>query len=283
MNFHRVSTGHKFLEAGRVDEDGALFFSDYALGGVHRLDADGSVQRWLPDLRGIGGLALNDDGRLVVSSAEGVWLFDPASGRNHALLREVEGQERSFNDIEPDGQGGLFLGTIDLAARSAGTAPRYGELVHLSTDGSVLVLRRDIGAANGIGLSPDGTSLYLSDTGTGLWRHVLSRSTLTLEPAELIAEFTDSDGLEVDGDGNIWVACWQSAMVRQFAPDGMPLGDFAIPEGQAMTLSFAGADLSNLYIFAGADVTDPESPATASIYRVEVEAKGRDMAKTSFR
>lgn len=169
MIFERIATGYKFLEAARADEKGALYFSDYARGGIYCRLPDGATRHWLRDMHAIGGMAFNDDGRFILSSAEGLWLFDPATDVREPLLLEVEGERRSFNDIEPDGAGGLYAGTIDLGARGQGIAPRYGELLHLAADRTLTILRRDVGAANGIGLNADRTILYLSDTGTGVW------------------------------------------------------------------------------------------------------------------
>lgn len=281
MIFTAIASGFKFLEAGRVDERGRVYFSDYARGGVHRLDG-ATLDSWLPQVQGIGGMAFNDDGRLLLSGGDGLWLFDPASGERRPLLLEVEGKRRGFNDVEPDGAGGLYAATIDLEAGPAGRPPRYGELIHLAADGAVTILRRGIGAANGIGIAPDGGTLYLSDTGTGIWRHALTARTAVAD-ATLIHAAPDTDGLEVDAAGNIWTACWQSGQVTRIAARDGAVSTFPLPQGQAMTLAFGGPDLRDLYVFGGADITNADGPAVASLYRARVEVAGQAQGRTSFR
>ena len=282
MRFSEISTGYKFLEGGQVDSDGAIFFSDYALGGVYRLDAAGVTRRWLEDVRGIGGTVLNGDGGLVVSGMDGIWLLDLDTGKRAPILLEVEGQRRGFNDIEGDGHGGFYAGTIDLAARAQQRPPSYGELLHVTPDGRCTILARDIGAANGIGIDADRGMLYLSDTGTGIWRFPLPAPGMVGERA-LLYPMADSDGLAVDAGGIVWVAAWETGAVVRIDPATREATRYPLPDGQAMTLAFGGPDWRDLYVFGGADVLNPHTPATASIYRARTDHAGRQAAKAAIR
>ena len=281
MQFHEVATGFKFLEAGRAKSDGTLLFSDYARGGIHRLSSTGALEQWANDLRSIGGLVENDDGRLLLTGAGGIWLLDLDNDHRTRVPITLEAQ-RCFNDVESDGAGGFYVGTIDLVERAEQRPPAYGELLHVAADGSVNVFARDIGAANGIGIDAERGLLYLSDTGTGVWQFSIPSSGVASD-RQLICDLEDSDGLTVDSTGAIWVAGWKSGTINRIDPNSYEITTFRVPAGQAMTLAFGGNDLRDLYVFGGSDVTDPGSPATASIYRASAPSKGVQSSRTSIR
>ena len=81
MEFRVVATGYCFLEAPRVlGED--VWFTDLLLGGVHRLSPDGSVKAFLTERHHVGGLAVNQDGKLICGGPGGLVWLEPATGRS---------------------------------------------------------------------------------------------------------------------------------------------------------------------------------------------------------
>src|SRR5262245_52673165 len=137
MEFEPVATGFCLIEAPRWDGR-SLWFTDILLGGVRRLNADGSVDEWLTERRIVGGMAMNDDGRVIVSGTGGIVWFDPETGAKGTLIDAIDGEAISgVNDIFPDGRGGLYFGTVDHRSMLSGQ-DFYGssELCRLDPDGT---------------------------------------------------------------------------------------------------------------------------------------------------
>src|SRR5262245_33563023 len=113
LEFTPVATGFALLEAPRVDERG-VWFTDILLGGVRRLRPDGTIDAWITERRFTGGLAFNEDGRLVCAGPGGLIWLDPETGAKGVLLDRIDGAPvLGINDIEPGPDGGLFFGTVD--------------------------------------------------------------------------------------------------------------------------------------------------------------------------
>ena len=77
MDLTLLADGYAFLEAPRIGADGIVYFSDVILGGVYRLWPDGTIDAHLPGRRWIGGIALNQDGALIVSGEGGFAILQP--------------------------------------------------------------------------------------------------------------------------------------------------------------------------------------------------------------
>ena len=91
MEFEQVASGFCLIEAPRWD--GAnLWFTDILLGGFRRLNADGSVDAWLTERTTVGGLALNDDGAMIVSGTGGIVWIHPETGASGTLIDTVDGE-----------------------------------------------------------------------------------------------------------------------------------------------------------------------------------------------
>jgi sugar lactone lactonase YvrE len=162
MDFEQVAGGHCLIEAPRWDGT-QLWYTDILLGGIFRLGSDGIEQSWLKQ-------------RKVICSGTGslAWI-DPASGATGTLLAEIGGQPvNGVNDIFPDGRGGLWLGTVDHNGLRAGQL-NFGqsELWRLAPDGTASRHFTGMSFSNGMGLSPDGKTLYMNDSGTGTYAHEL--------------------------------------------------------------------------------------------------------------
>lgn len=99
---------------------------------------------------------------------------------------------------------------------------------------------------NGVALSPDGTTLYVSLTAseTIVKYPVAADGTLGAEGA-FAAASPDPDGLGVDEAGNVYVAT--GAGVAVFAPSGTSWGVVATPKA-ATGVAFGGADRKTLYV-----------------------------------
>lgn len=287
MELKPVATGYCFLEAPRVDGD-ALWFSDLLLGGIYRRTADGKVESFLTEYKNIGGIALNDDGALIVSGKHGIAWFDPKTKKFVMLLDSVDGKALTgVNDMIPDGKGGLYFGTLSKGGDYSGT-PSKTALYRFAPDGKVTLQNDAVSFANGVGLSPDGKRLYHNESLVGTFMYdVLPDGNLTNH--RMFSDRKDGDGLAVDAEGGVWVAGYDSAEIARYTPEGKLDRRAALPHKFVSSLCFGGPDWRDVYVTtAGNDGLDGLfkgilPPKEAAVFHGRSDIAGVPVAKTRFR
>jgi gluconolactonase len=116
-------------------------------------------------------------------------------------------------------------------------------------------------APNGIGLSPDGTRLYVAETHLGQ----LSAWTITapgvvergasLNGGDLLGKLPGAqlfDSLGVDSDGNVVVATLITGALTVFAPDGEILDQVVVGDPMTTNVCWGGPDGRTAFVTASA-------------------------------
>lgn len=270
-DFEDLVTGFAFCEAPRMAPDGSVWFSDLLGGTVHRRDPDGCVQTMLAGRAWVGGLVHDVSGAVLCAGRGGIVALDPASGATRVVLDAIDGAPIiAVNDIEGDGHGGLYGGTIDFVAiMERGAPPAPGVFFHMDAAGAVTVLRRGVHASNGIALSADGRWLYHSETGRGIWRYRLAAG--RPEAPELFIALDDSDGIVADQAGGLWVACWQSGTLRHFAASGAMTQALSARAPHIVSVAFAHDDPHVLLVTTGGNA---DVAGAGGLMRLRVDVPG---------
>ena len=285
MHFEQILDGFVFLEAPRVDDAGNLYFSEVMEGGIHRLAPDGAVASYLRDRKFVGGLAFTHDGGFVCSGRDGLLYFNPKTGERRALQFLYDGRPIvHINDIQPDDAGGLYVGgTHDLKV-DAGGLPLFTNLYRLDPSGAASLLWEGMAISNGIGLSPDHTRLYFSETHVGLIVFDLAADG-SLSNRRVLADFAGADGLQVDAKGGIWVANYARGRVTRFLPDGTIERDIDFSDRfdgcRITSLTFGGPDLKDLYVVTAGDYLKPPGP-DGKVFRARSDIAGQATPKVRF-
>jgi sugar lactone lactonase YvrE len=149
---------HGLLEGPRFGPAGELVYSDVIAGGVWACSNDGVVRELLAKRRGIGGIVPHQDGGWVLSGRDLLHLSPDASQR----VLFADNAACGFNDLGTTPTGDLLAGVLRFRPL-AGDPPRNGQLLQIKADGTVEVLTEEIVWPNGIGVTPDGRTLYVSD------------------------------------------------------------------------------------------------------------------------
>jgi sugar lactone lactonase YvrE len=289
MDFETIATGFCFLEAPRVDARG-IWFSECALGGVRRLRPDGKVDEWLRERRPIGGLAFNDDGRIICSGAGGLAWLDPETGAWGVLLDHADGEPLAgVNDIMPDGKGGLFFGTLDHKLITEGKPAGNSALYNLAADGTLTRLVGGLKICNGIGISPDGRRLYHNESINGTVAYEL-RADGTLGDGVMFYERGDCDGLAVDQEGGVYIASTGLGVITRLRADGTLDWQAPVPGGHATSLCFGGPDWRDLYVVTAAEDATAvvlkggvPTSTTGSVLHARSEIPGLPVGPTRFK
>jgi D-xylonolactonase len=295
MKIELLSDGYTFLEAPRADREGHLYFSDIVIGGIFRRAPDGTITHMLSDRKMIGGLALNADGRFVVSGGGGLILFDIRSGEREILMDSADGRSISgVNDLQPDGDGGLYAGTVDAAAQAAmvdndpavklAASRRRAEnqpLVHLTADRRARCVALGATITNGIALSPDRRVVYQAETLEGILAYDRADDG-SLSNRRLAIKHPFSDGIAIDSEGCIWIAAVQDGAIVRFTPDGKLDRRLEFPVREVASLTFGGEDLREIYVVTGSAINRPSFARTGRVYRVRCEVPGLATPVTRF-
>jgi sugar lactone lactonase YvrE len=125
--------------------------------------------------------------------------------------------------------------------------------------------RQNMGATNGLDLSPDGATLYVSESSTPedckppstarcVWAYRLDGATLTAP--RLVKKFEgfegfDLDGLRTDLDGKIFVTQPGNGTVAVLAPDGTLVREIPLRGKQPSNLTFGGPDGKTVFVTQG--------------------------------
>jgi gluconolactonase len=276
-----IATGLQFPEGPIAMPDGSVLLVEIAAGRLVRVQPDGRVDVVAELGGGPNGAALGPDGHCYVCNNGGFsWRTDdgftrptgaPAdysggaiqrvnleTGSVQTLYTQCDGVAlHGPNDIVFDGDGGFWF--TDFGKTFQDRILR-GAVYYARTDGRYI--RRaahPLLTANGIGLSPDGRTLYVAETETSrLWSYpVTGPGTLGHEPwpspnggrlVHGLPGYQRFDSLAVEEDGNICVATLVRGGVSVFSPAGELLEFHEAPEGYCTNLCFGGPDRRTAFI-----------------------------------
>lgn len=273
-------------EGARWDASrGELLRVDILAGRVHRdLVAEDGTLVAVRSYR----LAMTVGAIAPIEGDEG-WLLAAGRGFVHLLadgslrtLAEVAPPATRMNDGACDPQGRFWAGTMADDHHAGG-----GALHRLDRHGHTEVMLTGLTISNGIGWSPDGSIMYLADSGPRLV-HAFSfdpaRGTISAGEViiEVDADLGAPDGLTVDAAGELWVAIYGAGRVHRYAPDGRLRQVVPIPTEQSTSCAFAGPGLHGLYVTTGTEDWSQErrraEPAGGLTYRIDTDATGRPAA-----
>jgi D-xylonolactonase len=227
-------------------------------------------------VRGIGGIALHEDGGLIVSGRN-VAYKGPARQETVALLdRDETLGIIGFNDLTTDARGRIYVGSLGSSPFDAAQqpSPRPGWLHVIDTDGSSRRIADGILLSNGLGFSPDGARLYHSGSRASIVGVYDVRPEGSVGPRRTLARVNDGvpDGLAVSEDGAIWVALARGGAVIVFEPDGREREPIRCPLPMVTSLCFGGDDLRDFYVVTGSE--GATSPGAGSIFRLRAAVAG---------
>lgn len=232
---------------------GQLLWIDVLAGLLHRFDPEAGTDAVVDLGDVVGMVAPRRAGGLVAGLGRSVVRLDDAMREVARTDVEADRPANRLNDGRCDAAGRLWVGTM----RRDGTGAQ-GALYRVDPDGTVHQRLDAVGLSNGLDWSPDGRRLYYIDTPTqrvdvfdydGDLGEARDRRPFVTVPEEHGAP----DGLVVDADGCVWVACYGGWSVRRYTPDGVLDREIGLPVANVTACAFGGADLRDLYITTATD------------------------------
>jgi sugar lactone lactonase YvrE len=158
-----------------------------------------------------------------------------------------------------------------LLRHDAAGRPVPGELLRVTAEHEHTVIHNDV-HPNGVGLSPDRSHMYVSDTfGRRLIVFAVSDHELPVPVTDISTTEIDGfpDGLAVDAEGCVWIAFYRGSCVARFAPDGELVQRVPMPALKPLSVCLAGDEEPMLYIVTA--TREPGSEETGSVYRIAVD------------
>jgi sugar lactone lactonase YvrE len=246
---------HSLLEGPRIGAGGELVYSDVIGGGLFSCSPSGAVAELLPGRRGIGGVVPHADGGWVLSGRT-VLHLQPDGGQRELLS---EAGVPGYNDLFSTPAGGLLAGELRYRPMSD-EEPRDGRLLALGRGGELRVLWDGVRWPNGIGLSPDAETVYVSDYGR---QEVLAVPFAGGRARRFAASPRGSaDGLAIDVEGCVWLALGEGGGVARIDPDGELLELIDMPAGFVSSISFGGEDMHEVLLSTADNTIEPERGGT---------------------
>jgi len=258
---------------------GRLVWIDIEGAALHRTDPqNGATETFLMPLA-ISIAVPRTAGGYVAALEDGFWSINE-DGRAERLVEIPENRARGlrFNDGGCDPAGRFWAGTMAWDFR-----PGAGSLYRLDADLQLTRVLDDVTISNGIGWSPDGTTMYYADTPTlriDAFDYDLATGTASNRRpfVEVPAGGGRPDGLCVDVEGAVWLALWPGWAVHRYLPDGSLDAVIPVPVAQVSSCGFGGESLEQLFITtARVDLTDEEradQPNAGSLFRADPGVRG---------
>jgi sugar lactone lactonase YvrE len=236
-------------------EDNGVWWVDLHGHAVVLTRWDGATRSWKtpgPHLPWARAVVLRERGGLIVALSDTLASFDPASGTFATLpLHLTLSTGHLFNDATVDPAGRLIIGTMLPGRGNDGRAMIYA----VDADLSVTVLVDGLNTVNGLAFSPDGGTLYYSDSFAEvrrIWAASYDAAAGQVGEARLFVDFAGlpgkPDGAAIDAEGGYWSAAVTSRYLHRFTPDGRFDLSLELPLDMPTRPAFGGPDLRTLYL-----------------------------------
>jgi len=260
---------------GPLYVDGNLYYVGWISNTLSRWD--GKTATVLDSTPGCGhnGLALTKQKTFLIACTNDPGAILEVDMTGKQLRRwDAEGNGRKFdggiNDVVVAADGGVYATVFgpyvdpptSVAGRVIYLAPGSQEWIEVAND---------LNYANGIGVSADQKTLYISETvgncilkfstnGDGSLSHRSNFALLNLLTRNKVESWwIGPDSMKIDSKGDIYVAQWSGGKILKLSPDGALLHIFEIAAGNGTTNVAFGDGEKDLYVTVAKDPNDPQA------------------------
>lgn len=267
----------------------ALYWVDIPAGRLCRWQAGGEVRYWnAPEM--LGCIAPHSAGGWLCAMETGVFHMQAGAhgrleGTQVAPVRHAQPQMR-FNDGRCDRQGRFRAGTM---LKDMAPAQPVGVLYGMEGGDRLEPLVQGLVVPNGLAFSPDGRTMYLSDSHPQvqrIWAYDYDATTGTPTGRRLFVDMMPlpgrPDGAAVDEDGCYWICANDAGLVHRFTPDGRLDRSLELPVRKPAMCAFGGPGLDTLYVTSirpeGADLSG--QPLAGGVFALRPGVRG--LAEPAF-
>ena len=268
-----------------VPEENALYWVDIPAGGLQRWHADsGHVHAWkAPQM--LACIARHSMGGWVAGMESGFFHLHPHNdgSLDSEMLAHIEHARPNMrlNDGRCDRQGRFWAGSmvLNMGANAAdGTLYRYsaGQPGPLDARLSGFIV------PNGLGFSPDGKTMYLSDSHPNvqqIWAFDYDIDSGTPSNRRLFVDMHHflgrPDGAAVDAEGCYWICANDAGLIHRFTPDGRLDRSLPVPVKKPTMCAFGGSQLDTLFVTSIRPADDHDEQSLAGgVFALNPGVKG---------
>ena len=160
---------------------------------------------------------------------------------------------------------------------------------HVRADGALTRRQSEITVSNGLAWSPDGLTMYWSDTAAHtVWAFDFEPASGAMTNRRVFASFAPKpaqglagyggrpDGAAVDVEGCYWVAMYEGGRVLRLSPAGEVIAEVRVPARCPTMPCFGDADLRTLYVTSASvdrpcdELAEFPHPGCTFAFRVDV-------------
>jgi len=246
-----------------------LYWLDIPAGRMFRYDPATEEHELVYEGSQVGGFTIQDDGSLLLFGEQGSvrrWHH----GELSTLIEKLPGEETTrFNDVIADPEGRVFCGTMPASDHPA-------RLYRLDVDGSIKLVLDNVGLSNGMGFSPDRSTLYFTDSSNRvIYAFSYDQAGGGISEQRVFARIEgveQPDGLTVDADGFVWSARWDGSRLVRYTPEGEIERVVEFPVTQVSCLTFGGADYRDIYVTtAGGHERPARGLLAGALFRLRID------------
>lgn len=284
----------EFTEGPALAPDGSILFSDIGE-TIYRYDPKTKQTALFRRPSGrANGLMFNQQGDLIACEGANTGgkrrisitggIVGGQDGTVRTLVDRFEGKRlNSPNDLTIDGTGRVYF--TDPRYRGDESRELDFEAVFLaSPDGSVKLATKEVSKPNGILVSPDGKTVYVSDHDPMGSRHLLAfavQADGTLAEKRVLFDFGTGrgiDGMTLDTAGNVFATAGtgDKAGVYVFDAAGKALALIPMPGDPTNCVFGGGSDSSTLYVTCA---NSKDAGTKYGLYAIRLLAQGHHVVQ----
>jgi sugar lactone lactonase YvrE len=240
------------IEGPAVDAGGTLYVVNFQRQGTIGKLSPGATRSELFAALPAGsignGIRFDRDGRMYVADFKkhNVFVFE----RGQAVPRIYFHSARfnQPNDLAVAADGTLYASDPNFS-RGTGQVWRITRAPDGNGRGEMMSSERRMGITNGLDLSPDGATLYVSEPNTReVWAYRLEGTKLAAPSLVKKFEGSELDGLRTDVDGRVFVTRPLNGTVAVLAPDGTLVREVLLRGKEPTNLTFGGPDGKTVFV-----------------------------------
>jgi sugar lactone lactonase YvrE len=267
--------------------DKALYWVDITQKKLYQWSATSATVRAWTSPEMIGCIAMHSAGGFIAGMESGIFqLRLPTSGQGDALhaTRLVAAPHSApgmrFNDGRCDRQGRLVAGTMMI-----NMAVGHGNpcVTSYANNSELRLLVAGMVVPNGLAFSPDGCTMYLSDSHPSVqtvWAFDYDTATGTPSNRRVFVDMNPlpgrPDGAAVDADGCYWICANDAGLVHRFTPLGKLDLSLTVPVKKPAMCAFGGDDMRTLFVTSirpdGIDLSD--QPLAGAVFALRPGVQG---------